>query len=578
MLGSLPPLSRILSVVMLIAGIVVVGVLFFRVMAGFFVPLFLAALLVVIFRPIYQDLLRRFRFRRRLAAGTTTALILLVVLLPIILVISIAASQFTSTVSQVDVDALTRSLDRTRKQVGLSLSHPEKFRRLDYLADRLDAPIEQSPELDSNEVTMNPVQLKRRLSEAKTLITYLDLEMQSAALAVEADEPWDAKTDADPDSNVEATESSADGSDRNPSAPSDPTLSNGDIESEDPAAATVGSDLGTDSAEVQELTRAVMDGRASAAEYLSPDGLAAVTRLSTFESMIEERFEQTSKNALLRIASEEEYHRQSVIASAAIRSWMRSVLGGTLRSQLRLLANPSAEDFKELLNRGRTSLQPRFVSFTSRTGSFLLEMLIGLVVLVIAVYFFLIDGHRMTRTLMRLSPLDDEYERELLDQFDRTSRAVVLASVASALVQGVLAAIAYWFIGFQGVILLFLLTTMMSLVPFLGAASVWVPCVVYLAAVEQRIAAAIGLAIYGATIVSSVDNLIKMYVLHGRSTLHPLLALLSVLGGLTVFGPIGIVVGPMVVVFLQTLLEILNHELENEAQVPAEPAAAKPPA
>jgi predicted PurR-regulated permease PerM len=85
--------------------------------------------------------------------------------------------------------------------------------------------------------------------------------------------------------------------------------------------------------------------------------------------------------------------------------------------------------------------------------------------------------------------------------------------------------------------------------------------VVYLAAVEQRWGAAIFLAIYGAAVVSSIDNVIKMYVLHGRSTMHPLFALLSVLGGVKVFGPIGILVGPMVVVFLQTLLEILNHEL-----------------
>ena len=57
--------------------------------------------------------------------------------------------------------------------------------------------------------------------------------------------------------------------------------------------------------------------------------------------------------------------------------------------------------------------------------------------------------------------------------------------------------------------------------------------------------------------------MIKMKVLHGRSTLHPLFALLSILGGVKVFGPIGILIGPMVVVFLQTLLEILNHELEG---------------
>jgi predicted PurR-regulated permease PerM len=240
---------------------------------------------------------------------------------------------------------------------------------------------------------------------------------------------------------------------------------------------------------------------------------------------------------------------------------MRELLGGTFRSQVRLLANPSAEDYKNLLNRARQSLQPRFVTLTSATGSFLVQVIIGLVVLVIALYFFLLDGSTMIHTLMRLSPLDDRYEERLLLEFDRTSRAVVLASVSSALVQGMLAAIAFYFLGFRSVIFLFLITSLMALVPFLGAASVWVPCALYLGAVEQRWTAAIFLAIYGATIVSSIDNVIKMYVLHGRSTMHPLFALLSVLGGVKVFGPIGILVGPMVVVFLQTLLEILNHEL-----------------
>ena len=142
-----------------------------------------------------------------------------------------------------------------------------------------------------------------------------------------------------------------------------------------------------------------------------------------------------------------------------------------------------------------------------------------------------------------------------------TISAVRPASVASALAQGVLAAVAYWLIGFDSLILLFLLTTVMALVPFLGAASVWVPCVLYLAVIDQRLTAAGILAVYGAAVISSIDNVIKMFVLQGRSALHPLLALLSVIGGISVFGPIGIVVGPMVVVFLQTLLEILNHEL-----------------
>jgi predicted PurR-regulated permease PerM len=251
---------------------------------------------------------------------------------------------------------------------------------------------------------------------------------------------------------------------------------------------------------------------------------------------------------------------------------MQDKLGGTVRSQIRLLANPSEEDFALLLRRLRESLQPRFVRLTSATGGLLVESAIGIVILMIAVYFFLIDGPSMVESLMRLSPLDDRYERRLLSDFDRTSRAVVLASVLSALAQGCLAAIAYYFVGFESVILLFFVTALMSLVPFLGAASVWVPCVIWLATVHQRWGAAIFLAIYGAAVISSADNVVKMFVLGGRSALHPLLALLSVLGGLQVFGPVGIVVGPMVVVFLQTLLDILNHELASR-----EPPAPESP-
>lgn len=71
------------------------------------------------------------------------------------------------------------------------------------------------------------------------------------------------------------------------------------------------------------------------------------------------------------------------------------------------------------------------------------------------------------------------------------------------------------------------------------------------------------LAIWGAAVVSTIDNLIKPLILHGQSNIHPLFALLSVLGGGSALGPIGILVGPMVVAFLQTLLTILQRELRE---------------
>ena len=110
-------------------------------------------------------------------------------------------------------------------------------------------------------------------------------------------------------------------------------------------------------------------------------------------------------------------------------------------------------------------------------------------------------------------------------------------------------------------LLLTLLSTVMALVPVFGAAVIWVPACLWLVFYDGRLGAAIFLAVWGLGVVSMVDNFIKPAILHGRSNLHPLLALLSVIGGVQALGPIGILVGPMVVAFLQTLLNILHREL-----------------
>jgi predicted PurR-regulated permease PerM len=112
-------------------------------------------------------------------------------------------------------------------------------------------------------------------------------------------------------------------------------------------------------------------------------------------------------------------------------------------------------------------------------------------------------------------------------------------------------------------VLLTALTATCALIPFVGPAIIWAPVCLYLAVYEENLMAAGLLALWGMLVVGTVDNLVKVFVLHGQSQLHPLLALLSVLGGIQSLGPIGILVGPMVVVLLQTLLGILRTELTS---------------
>jgi len=238
-------------------------------------------------------------------------------------------------------------------------------------------------------------------------------------------------------------------------------------------------------------------------------------------------------------------------------------LGGPVKSWLKEIANPDPEELSGYIQKGTTLLRSKMVSFGGATTAFVAQFIFSVIIMAIALFSFLLDGPAMLRGLKRMTPLDDEHEDELIAEFDKVSRAVVMATLLSALAQGILAAIGFYFAGMNAVILLMLLTSVLALVPFVGAAAVWVPASLWLMFVEGNMTAGIFLAIYGVVVISMADNVIKPFILHGQSNLHPLWALLSVLGGVSALGPIGILIGPMVVVFLQTLLKILQREIAS---------------
>ena len=196
-----------------------------------------------------------------------------------------------------------------------------------------------------------------------------------------------------------------------------------------------------------------------------------------------------------------------------------------------------------------------------------IRIVVGVAIMVISIYYFLKDGPGMLVTIMHLSPLDDRHELQLLQEFSQVSRAVVVATLLSAFVQGALAGVGYYFAGVGAVFFLTGVTMLLAMIPFLGSAAAWGPVCLWLFLVDNHDGAntnaAIGLAVYGTLVVSTIDNVIKPIVLHGRSNLHPLLALLSVLGGVAAMGPIGILVGPMAVSFLQALLGMLRTEIDD---------------
>jgi predicted PurR-regulated permease PerM len=260
---------------------------------------------------------------------------------------------------------------------------------------------------------------------------------------------------------------------------------------------------------------------------------------------------------------EKQYQEQVAAMAAAFSKYRTELLGGKAKAAIIQLVNPSQEEADAYIHDVVVFFQDKVLKLSSAGAAFVGNLFLSTAIMIIGLYFFLLDGPKMIEAFKGLSPIDDAHEQELVTEFSNISRAVVLATLLSALAQGLLAGIGFYFVGLDSVFLLMVLSAVLAMVPFVGAAAVWIPCAFYLYFVDHNLAAAIGLAIYGAAIISMADNIIKPFVLHGQSNIHPLFALLSVLGGVTTLGPIGILVGPMVVAFLQTLLKILQREMKS---------------
>lgn len=215
----------------------------------------------------------------------------------------------------------------------------------------------------------------------------------------------------------------------------------------------------------------------------------------------------------------------------------------------------------------------------SSTLSFLGDaaaLLVSALTFVIALYYFLADGPALLEASVNLVPLHRDYQRQLLTQFDQAVRAVVLATFAAALGQGIATGIGMYVVGFYQFPLLTMIATVMALIPMLGTWLVWGVGALWLGWNGHWWEASL-LAIYGAVFVGFLDNVIRSYVLHSNVKLHPLLAFVSVLGGLQVLGLWGVFIGPIVASCLHALVKIFNTELaafSAERSGLAEPAGA----
>lgn len=271
---------------------------------------------------------------------------------------------------------------------------------------------------------------------------------------------------------------------------------------------------------------------------------------------------------------------QAVSVSARVRPWIEQQLSqpnqlDRLWDRVPLLAPLEPYQDRILAKLG---------DFAASVGQFLVTNLavvtrgavaffFHLFIMFYAMFFFLTDGKRMLDAFLDVLPLDDADERMMIGKFVSVSRATIKGTLVIGVVQGVLAGAALWAAGIGNAVFWGTIMAVLSIIPGVGTALVWIPAVVYLF-VQGKVVAAVAVTLWCVLVVGMADNFLRP-MLVGRDTKMPdLLILLSTLGGLAMFGALGLVLGPVLAALFLTMWHIFDGTMR--AAVGAKPPPVEP--
>lgn len=189
-------------------------------------------------------------------------------------------------------------------------------------------------------------------------------------------------------------------------------------------------------------------------------------------------------------------------------------------------------------------------------GSFLVSSLgdttVGTVTLIahffIALYtmfFFLLDGPALLKSVLDHLPLHSDEKDLLIERFLSVTRATIKGTLVIGLIQGTMSGLAFWALGIPNAAFWGVLMVVLSILPLIGGALIWVPACIILFA-TGAVTKAIVLGLFCSLVVGSVDNILRPWLVGRDTKMHDLVILFSILGGILTFGPIGFIIGPII--------------------------------
>jgi predicted PurR-regulated permease PerM len=198
------------------------------------------------------------------------------------------------------------------------------------------------------------------------------------------------------------------------------------------------------------------------------------------------------------------------------------------------------------------------VTILTSAASAILELFVA----IFALYYFLKDGDKFVKTFIQLSPLTDDEDVQIVHKLTAITRSLIRGTFVIAILQGVLMGVGCLLFGIPNPVLWGSVAAIASLIPSVGTGIVTIPAVAYLIGIGD-VGNGVGLAIWGFLFVGLVDNILRPHLIGNSVHIHPLFVLLSVLGGIAVFGVAGLLLGPLIFGLLVALSEIYRVKIKE---------------